>query len=286
MNNKQRIATGVALAVLAWGGTVSATPVTIADGYHGSNGHGYNDVISSAAQYNLFNIDRAEMSLAGSVLTVDIFTGFAGAGDQKLYSGYTNKTASKINGISQGIGYGDLFLASSWSPYGTAPYNGDDNSNGTVWEYGLSFDVSRWSDGPSTVSLYSLSGTNDQNTLLSQDFMSGATYRNGQEVAVDRASNTVSDTGIDGTFSVVDGSKVTFTVDLAGTSLWNNWNPLPGAINSLALHWAMSCANDVIEGEASFTNPPPPNTSVPEPAALGLTMLGLAGAARRRRRAA
>ncbi|MCB1749471.1 MAG: PEP-CTERM sorting domain-containing protein [Gammaproteobacteria bacterium] len=286
MNNKQRIATGVALAVLAWGGTVSATPVTIADGYHGSNGHGYNDVISSAAQYNLFNIDRAEMSLAGSVLTVDIFTGFAGAGDQNLYSGYTNKTASKINGISQGIGYGDLFLASSWSPYGTAPYNGDDNSNGTVWEYGLSFDVSRWSDGPSTVSLYSLSGTNDQNTLLSQDFMSGATYRNGQEVAVDRASNTVSDTGIDGTFSVVDGSKVTFTVDLAGTSLWNNWNPLPGAINSLALHWAMSCANDVIEGEASFTNPPPPNTSVPEPAALGLTMLGLAGAARRRRRAA
>ncbi|MGE0482639.1 MAG: PEP-CTERM sorting domain-containing protein [Gammaproteobacteria bacterium] len=285
MKNKQRIATGIALAALAWGGSAAATPVVVTDGYHGSDGHGYNDVISSPAQYSLFNIDRAELSLAGSVLTVDIYTGFAGAGDQKLYSGYTNKAASKINGVSQGIGYGDLLLSSSWSPFGAAPYNGDNNVNGTHWQYGLSFDGSRWDDAGGIVSLYALTGTNDQNTLLSQDFMSGATYRNGQEVAVDRASGTVVDTGINGTFSVTAGSKVTFTVDLAGTSIWNSWNPLPGAINSLALHWAMSCANDVIEGEASFTNPPPQN-QVPEPAALSLALLGIAGVARRRRRAA
>ena len=77
----------------------------------------------------------------------------------------------------------------------------------------------------------------DANALLSDDFMSGATYRNGQEVAVDTASNVTAIN--DGTWSVDEAGKtVNFTIDLTGTTLAND--------TGIALHWAMTCANDTI----------------------------------------
>ena len=77
-----------------------------------------------------------------------------------------------------------------------APYVSDDNTNGTQWLYGFSLDDRWMANGSGTGTLYSLNGAdNDANTLLSEDFMSGATYRNGQEIAVDTASSDTASVG-------------------------------------------------------------------------------------------
>jgi hypothetical protein len=209
-----------------------------------------------------FEVHNMDVTLIGNLLTVQINTNYAGHAG--LY----------------GTGYGDLFLSSAWTPDGDATlgYRTDDNTNGTNWTYGLSLDGDRYNNDSSinkagsarfdsasvggTASLYELnSATNDDNALLSDDLTSG-TFRIGQEVAVDRSSNTTVDTGINGNWMIssVDADDyIRFEIDLSGTGLANSTN--------LALHWGMTCGNDTIEGEYA----------VPEPAILGLLTLGLIG---------
>jgi len=277
------------LAILLTGATLSlgaqATPYDINDVYHGSKNHGYGDVIGDTA---LFDIQGANITLNGSLLTVDIYTNLAGRADQALFGAYSNT----VHGQNKGIGYGDVFLSSVWAPAGSAPYLTDDNVTGTAWTYGFSITGDRWTDAGGTGALYALSGTNDQNALLSQNFMSGAIFRNGQEVAVDRASSTVAvvkdgnGNDVTGDWSVTSGApgvgKVSYTFDIGNTSLWN---PLPNGPMNIALHWAMTCGNDTIEGQSVVFGPPPPNLIVPEPAAISLALLGLAGVGWRKRRA-
>lgn len=228
-----------------------AIPTTIMDTYIGSDSHGYGDVIGSTNNFQTYSMD---VSLTGSVLSVSFHTTFAGKGDNGLFSGYTAG--------GTGIGYGDLFLSSNWNPYGSAPYLSDDNSTGTLWTYGFSLD-DRWMDENTagTGTLYSLnSGNNDADILLAEDFMTGAIYRNGQEVAVDTVNGDI--TAIAGTSSwSIDATnnRVNFLIDLTGTDL------LLG--DEIALHWGFTCANDVIEGAYQ----------VPEPGILGLLGIGLLG---------
>lgn len=230
---------------------------TIVDNYTGANDHGYGDVIGSSSDFDIRSMD---VSVSGTILTVSINTNFAGKGDDGLFTGLTN---------GQGIGYGDLFLSSAWNPFGSAPYVGDQASNGTVWSYGFALD-NRWMNENSagTGTLYSLnSGNNAADTLFSNDFITGGTYRDGQEVAVDTNGN-VTALANTGSWNINTGNNtVNFSLDLAGTGLLGS---------DIAVRWGMTCANDVIEGSVP---------AVPVPAAVwlfGSGLLGLIGVARRK----
>ena len=148
MNNQYNKSLGftATIVALAIAQNVNATPTNIIDDYIGGNDHGYGDVIGSAANFNISSMDVERI---GNTLSVSINTGFAGKGDNHLFDSLTN---------NKGIGYGDLFLSSSWNPYGTAPYISDNNANGTIWTYGFSLD-NRWMNEAlaGTGTLYNLS---------------------------------------------------------------------------------------------------------------------------------
>jgi hypothetical protein len=230
---------------------IALPTATISDDYIGSDSHGHGDVIGSV---NNFQINHMDVTLTGTMLSISVNTTFAGKGDNGLFAPYTTGTTA---GEGKGIGYGDIFLSSSWSPVGTAPYYGDDAgaAGTTLWTYGFSLD-NRWWDGVDasggTGTLYALTGaTNNDNALLSEDFVSGATFRNGQEVAVDTSAtdgtgSPVAVTAGSGTWSILSDSVV-FNIDLAGTTLLSG--------SEIALHWGFTCANDVIEGAYSVAEP-------------------------------
>ena len=230
---------------------VMAVPVNIADNYVGGDDHGYGDVIGSVTKFGISSMD---VSMLGSLLTVQINTQFASQG-LGTYGSLTNTALS----CGQGIGFGDLFLSSNgWNPSGSAPYMNDDHSNGEVWEYGISL-TDRWST-TSGSALYALSGSNNDSAYLSQDFLNSGVFRDGQEVAVDVNGGYASLLGNLTLFSTTANS-ITFSLDTTGTSLAN--------ASSIGIHWGMTCGNDTIEGEYNIP-------SVPEPATVMLMLLGLA----------
>ncbi len=250
----------LAVLTLLMSTSVFAAPMTIVDGYIGADAHTHGDVIG---YISVFNISRMDVSITGSTLTVQINTDFGAGNGLGSFASSTRTALSGWTGSGNGngIGFGDLFLSSNgWNPVGPAPYLNDDHSNGTQWDYGISLD-DRWD--PTTgvalgATLYSLTGTNADNAHMSDDFLSGATYRNGQEVAVDTRSNTTEALDNDVSFGAY-GDHILFSVDISGTGLEN--------ADMIGLHWGMTCANDVIEGEYD----------VPEPAGLALMALGLLG---------
>ena len=210
-----------------------ATPVQ--DTYIGGvANYGGVDVIGDAAEFDIMSMDAKRV---GSHLQVTMNTNFAGESGQ--YKAYTK------NG--KGIGYGDLFLANDWTPFGSdSAHRADTAYNGTHWRYGFSLNDSvakydRYHNNGGTGFLYALNGKdNDADAYMSDDFLKNAIWRNDQVVAVDRNSRTIKKLGA-GTWGVdIKNKTVSFDFDLTGTTLLND--------STLALHWDMMCANDVIEG--------------------------------------
>lgn len=238
----------------------SVPAATIIDNYIGANTHDLGDVIGSERD---FQINHLIADITGTILTVSIDTTFAGKGDNGLFSDFTTD--------GNGIGYGDLFLSSTWNPFGSAPYENDHAGNGTTWSHGFSLDNRYMNENDAgTGILYNLTSQNNHRDInMSGYFLDSGLYRNNQEVAVDRDSLGVIALGNAGMWSITDDT-VEFEIDLFGTGL------LDGP--ELAMRWGFTCANDVIEGTIGV----PP---VPVPAAIwlfGTGLLGLVAIARRR----
>ncbi len=219
-----------------------------ANTYWGSNAHGYGDVIAGAGDLT-FDVNGASISRTAGWLNVDIYTNFAGHAGVDSWAG------------PHGIGYGDLFLASAWHPYGTDAHHTSDNaSNGTLWSYALSLD-NRWNNNGGVFNLYRLSGpSNLNNVLLPNSFLTcgaGCVYRDGQAVAVNTASATVNLVG-SGIWTVKPG-ELSFLLDVSGLEI--------GGWNDIAIHWGPTCQNDVIEGGGH----------IPEPSTWMLLSFGLIG---------
>jgi hypothetical protein len=225
--------------------------------YWGADSHGYGDVIGNST----YDIDGATITRVGSVLTVTIATNFAG---------HAGANPGQAPG---GIGYGDVFLAQVWNPFGTDAHHVNDNAaNGTLWSYGLSLD-NRWSNTGGSFKLYQLNGaTNAANIRNAESFMTcqlgtQCAYRDGQATAVKTTSDTVHDTGLVGNWSVTANQELRFTLNAASTDLVN--------FSSFAMHWGETCQNDVVEGSVRV---------VPTPGSLPLLALGLCTMVALRRR--
>ena len=202
---------------------------------------------------------------------------------------------------------GDLFLSSTgWHPVdngtdaanGGAPTYSTDNlasAGGTVWDYVLHIDGLNLSD-PSTlvnqtgstlpsgtISLYKVDGGGsiikpedikyealDPYTGLptgeGMTVQGNEGYRQDQAVSYIPVNNQPV-LGI-GEWTLDPDGTLTFTLtDLNGNTL-DDYGL--GLYSDLGLHWTMSCANDIIEGQVN---------AVPEPATMVLFGLGLSGLA-------
>ena len=262
---KQGIAASLTgLSLILASAAVSAEPISVNDAYIGADGGDHGDVVGLESKFDIYSMDIEQN---GSKFNFTVNTAFAGKAG--VYPSLTNGNT--------GIGYGDLFLANEWAPAGSADdgYASDNASNGTDWTWGLIL-TDRFDNNGGDVFLAQLPGTNLQTSLLSNNFMDVPTsqYRNGQEVAVNTGDGAteaglVDQFGNVGTWGL-GTNQLNISVDLSQTDL-------PGG-NSLAFHWGMTCANDVIEGEVELTN------KVPEPGTIGLIALALAGMLVMRRR--
>jgi hypothetical protein len=236
----------VACGLLALPVAASAS-VTIADNYFGGANY-YNDpgdVIGSST----FDTLSATFERLGSSLRVTINTNFAGAPE---------------TGNSLGTGYGALFLTpgvNAWTPTGPGPGYHTDTYQAGDWAYAVTMPFN-----PGLGNFTGASGLYATNTgVIGMSNVggnySGSNFRNNQAVEFFPGAGPVAAANW-----TVGAGKVTFDI---------HDNGLLG--NDFAFSWAMTCANDVIQGQVA----------VPEPATWALMILGFGsvGTALRRRKA-
>lgn len=246
-------------SILFFVSSASAITTTIVDGYHGgdmSDGSTNVDVIGPDSAYN---IEKMVVNVNGS-LQVDIHS---------TYFDNVGRTGTTL---------GALFISTDgWNPFGTAPYEKDKASNGEDWEYVIVMDNEGDSyadpNGAGSSAMLGTGGTAalfavNQASIIMSSIVSG-TFRKGQEVQYNYANERYLDLGKWWMTDVAGGTDVlSFAMGLnneLGKALFGQ--------DKMAFHWGMSCANDVIEGEAN----------VPEPATMALLGLGLLGIPLRRK---
>ncbi len=256
---------------------IPATEIT--DNYIGA-GYDY-DV---KGQNNHWDIDRMVVTRTGTLMTVDIITSF-------------------YNDIGRsGIVLGDLFMSTEigangtpWNPNNSGNnfendrYSKRNNNTGTNWNYAYTIDnddrdniygygnknnVGGSGDGK-LVSGFSrndlaISNRNQGHRANQAVFLKNGNYNTHYRSS---SNNGWQNEG----YLETDGSwygTISFSFDVAGTAL--------ASANQIAFRWAMSCANDIIEGLVSVDSPDN-STPVPEPQTLLLMLLGMAGIAYRKK---
>lgn len=254
---------------------------TINDSYNGAGGVNQNDhhydILGGARRYDVDKMLVArQMENGKMMLTVDIFTSFW----------------NDINRNGSGIFLGDLFMATTddgsnpWDPNGLTPYKGDRFSNsgtsntGTNWNWAYDIsgeyyrDDSGWgalkgnfnNTDTSTSSDHGVAGRDDQSVTL--DWNSGTQYNGFKQWGFGGSNDQYYKNG-----NSYRNLRLHF--DVTGTSL--------ATANQIAFRWAMTCANDIIEGLVTFNSDD--STKVPEPQSILLMLLGGLGLAASRKKA-
>ena len=258
----KRLAAAVAaLAVVQIGASTPASAITLLDNYYGGT-NTYNNADSIGD--GIFNISSADITRTGvgnNTLHVVINTAFAG-----------------FAGTDAGTGYGALFITPGlnvWHPTGVAPYPTDVYQAGQ-WQYALTMPaIPNTNSG--TGGLY-LTGngalgvaTPNGTIVASNVFGDPITYPNAgnngwyfrQGQAVQFAPGSVAPIASD-TWSIGPG---TITFDVTDNNLLGN---------DFALGWAITCGNDVIQGQVDI--PIQFHVGgVPEPSTWAMLLLGFAG---------
>jgi hypothetical protein len=254
----------VAAGLLALPTAASAT-VTIVDEYYGGintwNQGSNHDVIGDS---NFF-VDSAVFARVngGGTLRVTINTRYAGLPG---------------TGPAHGTGYGALFITpgvNAWSPTGTGPHYESDVYQPGDWAFafGVPMLPGVGVNGGSANLYATSSGTIVMSNVNGNEITypinpsSGYYFRQGQAVQFNPGQG-----------AAVLGSG-TWAADPIGDKMVFDINDGGLLGNNFAFSWAMTCANDIIQGQV---------LGVPEPGTWALMILGFgaAGVSLRRRKAA
>jgi hypothetical protein len=263
----------LASAALFGAGAASATTTVMDNYYGGTNTYTGQDVIGDSL-FDIVSASFSRIGVGGNTLQVTINTNYAGAPG---------------TGPADGTGYGSLFLtpgANAWQPTGTAPYSTDVYQDGD-WQY--AFAVPMFGAGGSA-GLYAIGATTGHTYGSDGTTVATAVTDGGSVVMSNVGGDPITYPGAGNPgYYFRQGQAVQFTpgngvlpVGLGSWAVGANSltfdivdNGLLG--NNFAFSWAMTCGNDVIQGQVSLT---------PEPGTWAMMMLGiglLGGAMRTRR---
>jgi len=212
-----------------------------------------------------YAIDKMDVKWADSgLITVDIYTNFVG------------NNAKSYGGNNKNIVFGDLLIGTGGAntPFDYAfvlseGRNGDYKENNDRWVYDNSNNdyhrKDRHWDKQGTLTEIGSTKTSkdyhgDPSNTANGEVMAGNTIGNGRQGAwsVDNYGDYYYDSNNNKT------DKISFSFNVNGIDAFQN-------ASQLAFSWAMSCANDVVDGVVSVNRP----TSVPEPATLILMLIAL-----------
>ncbi len=227
----------------------------IIDNYIGadpSNPARYGDDVIGSTDY--FDLDGYSIGFAGGNAVVNIYGN---------YFDNVGKYKSKL---------GDLFISTDGYNNAVIPTEEDYYYNGERWEYAVHLNGNTGSGASGdTAGVYAITdGRDDSNDsthgdiILSDFYFAGNDYRTGQEVTIDVDGLTSLSTG---SWTIIDADYLQISFSLANIG----WDGDPA---NFAIHWSMTCANDVVEGPA-----------VPEPTTMllfGVGLIGLAGLGRKK----